>query len=121
MGPCKAVFGLGRRRRAQKAKETDMRYKSKKELPATISDLLPEDAQEIYVEAYNRMWDGAGDGSAGDLSRHGVAHRQGWAAVERKFAQDPKTGAWHRIGDEAAEEDKGLFDRAKEVIERIVS
>jgi cation transport regulator len=42
-----------------------MRYETKKDLPATIRDVLPEDAQEIYMEAYNSRWDAYGEESNG--------------------------------------------------------
>jgi cation transport regulator len=98
-----------------------MRYETRKDLPATITDVLPQDAQEIYLEAYRAMWDEYDEESTGHLSSHEVAHRQGWMAIERAFVQDPKTGTWHRKGEQKAEEDKGLLDKVKDVIEDIVS
>jgi cation transport regulator ChaB len=98
-----------------------VKYEAKKDLPATITDVLSEDAQEVYLGAYNRMWDEYDQESTGHLDRHEVAHRQGWMAVERVFARDLETGTWHRKGDEVTEEDKSLLDRVKDAIGGIAS
>jgi cation transport regulator ChaB len=98
-----------------------MIYKTRKDLPATVTDTLPADAQEIYMKTYNRVWNENNEGSTGHLSRHSVAHREGWATVERAFAQDPKTGIWHRKGDKVSEGNQTLLDRLKDAVEGVVS
>jgi hypothetical protein len=50
-----------------------------------------------------------------------VAHRQGWAAVEQEFVQDLDTGKWHCRDQEVVEEEKGLLDKVRDVIEGIIS
>ncbi len=34
-----------------------MYYASTKDLPHTLQDTLPEDAQKLYIDSYNRIWD----------------------------------------------------------------
>ena len=86
-----------------------MRYEAKKDLPATITQVLPDDAQEVYLETYNRAWDEHNQETMGDMSRHSVAHRQGWATIRRVFERDPNSGAWQRKGEQALEYDARSF------------
>ena len=34
-----------------------MQYEAVKQLPVTIRNVLPEEAQEIYLKAYNQAWE----------------------------------------------------------------
>ena len=92
-----------------------MRYESKRDLPETLRDVLPEEAQDIYLEAYKKAWEDYREEQAGDLSRGSVAHQQGWAAVKREFVQSEKTGEWHRKGEEPDKEDKSLLDEVRDL------
>ena len=98
-----------------------MRYGSKSDLPPTMRDVLPERAQGLYLKAYNQAWDEYEDGQ-GYLSRDGLAHQRGWAAVRHEYVQDQGTGKWHRIGQAPAEREmrwgfvdilRGLFSRKR--------
>jgi len=93
-----------------------MRYESKSDLPPTIRDVLPEYAQELYLQAYQKGWDEYKEGQ-GYLSRDGVAHQRGWTAVQHEYVQDQGTGKWHRIGQESAkqEEQQGLWAKLKAI------
>lgn len=70
-------------------------YKTKKELPDSVKDNLPPDAQEIYKEAFNNAWDRFVDPSklkyGGD--RETAAHRVAWYAVKKKYTKNKK-GEW---------------------------
>jgi cation transport regulator len=66
--------------------ETEMPYKNRADLPASVREHLPAHAQDIYKEAFNSAWDEYGK----DESR---AHRVAWGAVERKYHKDP-SGKW---------------------------
>jgi len=89
-----------------------MKYENKSDLPETLRDILPEEAQDIYLEAYKDAWEDHQEEQAGDLSRASVAHQQGWAAVKREFVQNEETGEWHRKGEEP-EDKQGLLDKIK--------
>lgn len=76
-----------------------MRYESTNDIPETLLDVLPEEAQEIYLEIYQQAWDDYDEDQGGELSRDGVAHRQAMHAVRQEFVQH-KDGKWHRIDEE---------------------
>ncbi len=64
-----------------------MPYKTKKELPDSVRNVLPDHAQAIYKESFNSAWDEYGH----DESR---AHAVAWAAVKKSYhkGDDEK---WH--------------------------
>jgi cation transport regulator ChaB len=96
-----------------------MTYKTIYHLPETIRKVLPEAAQEIYLEAHNASWDSCDEETEpGALDRESVAHRDGWTAVHREFVHDEKKGVWYRKGEEPdeAEEDQGLLDKLKDAL-----
>ena len=68
-----------------------MPYENTKDLPDSVRDNLPAHAQEIYRAAFNSAWEEYHH----DEER---AHRVAWAAVEKKFKKDAKTGNWEPIG-----------------------
>lgn len=70
-------------------------YKTKEELPDSVKDNLPSDAQEIYKEAFNNAWERFVDPSklkyGGD--RETASHRVAWYAVKKKYKKGKK-GKW---------------------------
>ncbi len=68
-----------------------MPYENTKDLPDSVRNNLPAHAQEIYRAAFNSAWEEYHH----DEER---AHRVAWAAVEKKFMKDTKTGKWEPIG-----------------------
>jgi cation transport regulator len=76
-----------------------MRYESKRDLPSTIQDVLPERAQEIYLRAYQRAWEEYKEPERVGLSREMLAHQQGWNAVKQVYVQDQGTGEWRLVGE----------------------
>ncbi|MCD1295851.1 cation transport regulator ChaB [Methanocella sp. CWC-04] len=73
-----------------------MPYQSLEELPDRVKENLPVHAQEIYQNAFNSAWDQYADPEKrrGKESREEAAHRVAWAAVEKKYKKDEKTGEW---------------------------
>ena len=73
-----------------------MPYKTNADLPESVKNVLPEHAQEIYLEAYSRAWDQYDEPEErqGDSSREETAHRVAWAAVKRTYQKDDKSGTW---------------------------
>ena len=94
-----------------------MGYESKSDLPPTIRDVLPEHAQELYLQAHQKGWDEYEEGQ-GYLSRDGVAHQRGWTAVQLEYIHDQGTGKWHRIGEEPAKEtdQQSFWDKLKAIL-----
>jgi cation transport regulator len=91
-----------------------MRYENKSELPPTIRDILPEHAQDLYLQAYQKAWDEYEEGQ-GYLSRDTMAHQQGYTAVRHEYVQDQGTGKWHLIGAASADEKnrRGFWGKVK--------
>ena len=73
-----------------------MPYKGISELPEQVKNVLPDNAQEIYKEAFNSAWDeyDQPEERRGDRSREETAHRVAWSAVKNKYKKDEKTGKW---------------------------
>ncbi len=74
-------------------------YASSEDLPLLVRKLLPEHGREIYRKAFNSAWEQYADPSERrnpEESREEVAHKVAWAAVERVYAKDPRTGDWKR-------------------------
>jgi cation transport regulator ChaB len=97
-----------------------VKHMTKSDLPKGITDVLPEEAQQIYLEVYQRVWEASDERDATQLSRQSVAHRQAWAAVGREYEQDAVTGQWHRKGEKPAKEAEkgGLLKKLKGLIGR---
>jgi cation transport regulator ChaB len=83
-----------------------MRYESQQDLPEALQDVLPEEAQKLYLEVYQEAWDSYEEEEGGELSRDGVAHRQAMHAVRSNFVQ-AKDGKWYRKGETPEEEEEG--------------
>ena len=99
-----------------------MRYENQKDLPETITHVLPDDAQKVYLEIYNRAWDEYDQETIEDMSRHSVAHREAWATIEREFERDLNSGTWQRKGEQPAEYDaRNFLDKVRDAIARVLS
>lgn len=64
-----------------------MPYDKITELPDSVKDNLPRQAQEIYKEAYNSAWDQYKDPEKrrGNQSREQVSHQVAWSAVKQEY------------------------------------
>jgi len=73
-----------------------MSYKTNADLPESVKNVLPNHAQEIYLEAFNSAWDQYDEPKErrGDSSREETAHRVAWAAVKRTYQKDDESGTW---------------------------
>lgn len=73
-----------------------MPYRKASELPASVKNVLPSHAQDIYKEAFNSAYDKYKDPKdrrdGADLEE--VAHKVAWKAVKTKYEKgaDDK---WH--------------------------
>lgn len=87
-----------------------MRYEKVEDLPESLRNDLPDEAQEIYIEAYQKSWDSFKEEMGGDLGQEAVAHRDAMHAVKQEFVEDKEKGLWYRKGEEPEEEeDEGLL------------
>jgi cation transport regulator len=64
-----------------------MPYKTIQQLPDSVKDNLPKEAQTIYKEAFNNAWNQYSDPDdrKGDASREEVAHKVAWSAVKNVY------------------------------------
>jgi cation transport regulator len=72
-----------------------MPYKGTSDLSKTLQDILPKEAQEIYVGAFNGAYEEYKDPKklTRNASREAASHATAWAAVKKKFKKG-KTGRW---------------------------
>lgn len=95
------------------------KYESIEDLPSTVSDVLPEGAQKIYLEVYNETWDAhAEEEEPGKQGRDSVAHRKAWTAMRHEYVKDEDTGKWYLKGELPEEEEEGqsLIDKLKDLV-----
>jgi len=73
-----------------------MPYNKKSELPENVRNALPEQAQEIYKEAFNSALEQYDDPEdrRGDQSREETAHQIAWSAVKNEY--EKVEGDWIR-------------------------
>lgn len=73
-----------------------MPYDRIDQLPESVRDNLPKQAQTIYKEAYNSAEDQYEDPDKrrGDESKEETAHRVAWSAVKEKYEKN--NGRWTR-------------------------
>ncbi len=71
-----------------------MPYEKIKELPKSVKNPLPEDAQKIFLAAYNNAWDQYKneEDRKGNDSRETVARKVAWSAVKQKY--EKKNNQW---------------------------
>ena len=74
-----------------------MPYKTKRELPDNVQNVLPAHAQDIYKEAFNSAWEQYKDKEdrRDNASREETAHKVAWVAVKHEYEKgdDDK---WHK-------------------------
>jgi cation transport regulator len=75
-----------------------MPYKKIEDLPESVRKNLPVHAQEIFLEAFNSAWEQYADPDKrrGKESQEEVSFRVAWAAVEKVYAKNGKTGSWEK-------------------------
>jgi cation transport regulator len=64
-----------------------MPYRTNRELPESVKNSLPSDAQDIYREAFDNAWNEYQDPAKrrGKASLEEVSHKVAWAAVKKKY------------------------------------
>jgi cation transport regulator len=78
-----------------------MPYKSIDELPESVKNNLPEDALEVYKEAFNSAAEFYKDPKKRDNpddDPEDVAHKVAWTAVkDAGFRKNEESGEWEKI------------------------
>lgn len=97
-----------------------MYYKSINDLPRTLQETLPPEAQSIYVDSYNETWNQYAALGKDEATCATAAHQIAWDAVNRQFTfvKSDQHSQWVRKGEEATvaksngrTEKKGFFAR----------
>ena len=95
-------------------------YDSIEELPDTVRDVLPREAQEVYLEGFTESWESYDEEKTSEMSQEAVANRDAWALVKTKFTRDDETGKWHPAGEvpehEDEEEEDGIIDTLQDLV-----
>jgi cation transport regulator len=69
-------------------------YRTLEELPQSLRNELPENAQRMYLAVYQRVWETAGmGGGRSDGERAATAHDAAIFEVQRRFEKDEQ-GEW---------------------------
>jgi cation transport regulator len=98
-------------------KESEVRYKTKSDLPETLRISLPEEAQDLYLRVYKESWENYEEPQGGEASREAVAHRNAMAVVERKYVHHKESGKWYPKGEgPEEEEEEGIIEKIKEAL-----
>lgn len=76
-----------------------MPYQSTKELPESVTNVLPAHAQDIFKEAYNSAYEEYKDPGErrGKESREEVAFKVAWSAVKKSYKKG-NDDRWHPKG-----------------------
>ena len=74
-----------------------MPYAKLSQLPASVQNVLPRHAQEIYQAAYNSAWDQYDEPHErrGDSTREKTSHAVAWSAVKQTYVKG-ENGKWRR-------------------------
>lgn len=83
-------------------KEVSMYYASTKDLPRTLQETLPAEAQAVYLNTYNSIWEQYSTTTTDAAKLSTIAHQQAWDEMTRQFTfvkRDDK-GLWVRKGEE---------------------
>lgn len=79
-----------------------MPIKSLSDLPAQVSENLPEHGQEIWLAAYNNALEEYEDPESRDDPKEDVetvAAQVAWAAVKNVYEKDEESGEWKKKDD----------------------
>lgn len=75
-----------------------MPYKNIDDLPNSVTNNLPNHAQEIYLKAFNNAWEEYKDPDKrrSNESHEEVCHKVAWAAVKAKYHKS-EDGSWQKL------------------------
>ncbi len=68
-------------------------------------DVLPKEAQQLYVDVYTRRWQEYDAKRDGPMSRDTVASIAAMSELTRQYERDEKTFRWHRKVDHTPREE----------------
>lgn len=76
-----------------KRKRKPMHFITNSDLPPDIQEELPEEAQTLYRETFNRNFPISRDKIVS--GSEGIAHQAAWRAVQREYRQE-EDGVWKK-------------------------
>jgi cation transport regulator ChaB len=68
-----------------------MPYSKKEDLPSSVKNSLPSEAQRVYMEVFNRSYNSCKSKGGGDCDK--VASTSAWVAVKNGWEKN-KYGKW---------------------------
>lgn len=92
-----------------------MYYASTNDLPRTLQETLPAEAQAIYLQTYNRVWDEQTELGDNAPKRSRVAHQMAWDAINEQFTlvRQDEGSQWRRKGEEAVQVRQPAHDQKR--------
>ena len=78
-----------------------MPYTKNSDLPASVADVLPKHAKEIYRAAFNSAWE---QYQEPEEEREETAHKVAWSAVKKEYEKDETSGKWVKKSKETTAE-----------------
>ena len=63
-------------------------------------DVMPEEAQQLYIDVYKKIWQQYDEKRDGPMSREAVASISAMAAITRQYDRDKVTLRWYRKGEQ---------------------
>jgi cation transport regulator len=100
----------------------EMRYQTVEDLSDVLKNVLPDEAQTIYLETYQESWQNYESWKGGEMGRDGLAHRNAMGAVMRNYELDEDSGTWHKRGKEVqGEADENLLDEVLQYLEGLIT
>jgi cation transport regulator ChaB len=86
-----------------------MYYTSIQHLPQTLQETLPAEAQAVYLDTYNDIWNQYATLGKDEATCSTAAHQIAWDAMTRQFtlARGDEKSQWVRNGEEPIEAPKG--------------
>ncbi len=98
-----------------------MRYEKIEDISEILRDVLPDEAQEIYLEAYQKSWDSYKEQMGGELGQEAVAHRDAMHAVKQEFIEDKERGKWYPKGEEPEKTEEEGEDPISDLADEVFS
>jgi cation transport regulator ChaB len=97
-----------------------MHYASVEHLPRTLQETLPVEAQAVYLNTYNRIWEQYAQTTRDAATLATLSHQMAWDTMTRQFTliKSDEQSQWVRKGEEstaetqqAPAEKRGFFAR----------
>jgi cation transport regulator ChaB len=95
-------------------------YQTIEDLPEHVRKTMPREAQETYLNAFQRSWRQYEAYMGGDAGQHAVAHRDAMLAVNHHFEKGVN-GRYYPTGQVPGEHQETADEEPQGIIEKMVA